>query len=138
MCVWAYVVYICVLRYKTIETHMIDDRVETLSIAKCQVYSQDTRRHRACGRRNGHWSLVAGAKKYKYNTKYNTNAYNTKYTPPSGVFSFPGGGQRRLAVRLAALGRLALARRARRLIARRAVAAQKMTPSLGALSQHRK
>jgi 3-polyprenyl-4-hydroxybenzoate decarboxylase len=32
---------------------------------------------------------VAGAKKYKYNTKYNTNTYNTKYTPPSGVFSFP-------------------------------------------------
>jgi hypothetical protein len=27
MCVWAYVVYICVLRYKTIATHMIDDRV---------------------------------------------------------------------------------------------------------------
>jgi hypothetical protein len=25
MCVWAYVVYICVLRYKTIATHMIDD-----------------------------------------------------------------------------------------------------------------
>jgi hypothetical protein len=25
--VWAYVVYICVLRYKTIATHMIDDRV---------------------------------------------------------------------------------------------------------------
>jgi hypothetical protein len=33
---------------------------------------------------------VAGAKKYKYNTKYTTNTYNTKYTPPSGVFSFPG------------------------------------------------
>jgi hypothetical protein len=33
---------------------------------------------------------VAGAKKYKYNTKYNTNTYNTKYTPPYGVFSFPG------------------------------------------------
>jgi hypothetical protein len=32
---------------------------------------------------------VASAKKYKYNTKYNTNTYNTKYTPPSGVFSFP-------------------------------------------------
>jgi hypothetical protein len=27
MCVWAYVVYICVLRYKTIATHMLDDRV---------------------------------------------------------------------------------------------------------------
>jgi hypothetical protein len=27
MCVWAYVVYICVLRYKAIATHMIDDRV---------------------------------------------------------------------------------------------------------------
>jgi hypothetical protein len=42
-------------------------------------------------------SRVAGAKKYKYNTKYNTNTYNTKYTIhapplplPSGVFSFPG------------------------------------------------
>jgi hypothetical protein len=34
-------------------------------------------------------SRVAGAKKHKYNTKYNTNTYNTKYTPPSGVFSFP-------------------------------------------------
>jgi hypothetical protein len=32
---------------------------------------------------------VAGAKKYKYNTKYNTNTYNTKYTPPPDV-SFPG------------------------------------------------
>jgi hypothetical protein len=32
---------------------------------------------------------VAGAKKYKYNTKYNTETYNTKYTPASGVFSFP-------------------------------------------------
>jgi hypothetical protein len=32
---------------------------------------------------------VAGAKKYKYNTKYNANTYNTKYTPPYGVFSFP-------------------------------------------------
>jgi hypothetical protein len=27
MCVWAYVVYICVLRYKKIATHTIDDRV---------------------------------------------------------------------------------------------------------------
>jgi hypothetical protein len=38
--------------------------------------------------------VAAGVKKYKYNKKYNTNTYNTKYTPPSGVFSFPGlGGQ---------------------------------------------
>jgi hypothetical protein len=36
---------------------------------------------------------VAGAKKYKYNSKYNTNTYKTKYTPPSGVFSFPGLGK---------------------------------------------
>jgi hypothetical protein len=36
---------------------------------------------------------VAGAKKYKYNTKYNTNTYNTKYTPPSGVFSFPDAAE---------------------------------------------
>jgi hypothetical protein len=35
-------------------------------------------------------SRVAGAKKYKYNTKYNTNTYNTNYKPPSGVLSFPG------------------------------------------------
>jgi hypothetical protein len=35
--------------------------------------------------------------KYKYNTKYNTNTntYNTKYTPPSGVFSFPGWQRQR-------------------------------------------
>jgi hypothetical protein len=34
---------------------------------------------------------VAGPKKYKYIKKYNTNTYDTKYTPPSGVFSFPDG-----------------------------------------------
>jgi hypothetical protein len=31
--------------------------------------------------------------KYKYNTKYNTNTYNTKYTPPSSVFPFPAATQ---------------------------------------------
>jgi hypothetical protein len=36
---------------------------------------------------------VAGAKKYKYNTKYNTNTYNANYMPPSGVFSFPDEGK---------------------------------------------
>jgi hypothetical protein len=35
---------------------------------------------------------VAGAKKYKYNTKNNTNTYDTKYTPPSGVLFFPARG----------------------------------------------
>jgi FtsZ-interacting cell division protein ZipA len=37
---------------------------------------------------------VAGAKKYKYSTKYNTNTYNTKYTPPSGVFAFPASSSK--------------------------------------------
>jgi hypothetical protein len=37
-------------------------------------------------------ATVTGGRRQKiqYNTKYNTNTYNTKYTPPSGVFSFPG------------------------------------------------
>jgi hypothetical protein len=45
-------------------------------------------RHRAVGCWP-HRSRVAGAKKYKYNTKYNTNACSTKFTPPSGVLWFP-------------------------------------------------
>jgi hypothetical protein len=60
-----------------------------LSIAKCPVPSVQPRpRHEAPSPsrlRPPQRSRVAGAQKYKYNT----NTYNTKYTPPSGVFSFP-------------------------------------------------
>jgi hypothetical protein len=50
------------------------------------VQAYGTRRHRAGWPQR---STVAGAKKYKFNTKYNTNTYNAKYKPPSGVLWFP-------------------------------------------------
>jgi hypothetical protein len=61
-----------------------------LDIEHSQVPSVQPRHEAPSRLRPPQRSWVAGAKKYKYNTKYNTNKYNTKYTPPSGVFSFPG------------------------------------------------
>jgi hypothetical protein len=60
-----------------------------LDIEHSQVPSVQPRHEAPSRLRPPQRSRVAGAKKYKHNTKYNTNTYNTKYTPPSGVFSFP-------------------------------------------------
>jgi hypothetical protein len=61
-----------------------------LDIEHSQVPSVQPRHEAPSRLRPPQRSRVAGAKKDQYNTKYNTNMYNTKYTPPSGVFSFPG------------------------------------------------
>jgi hypothetical protein len=60
-----------------------------LDIEHSQVPSVPPRHEAPSRLRPPQRSRVAGAKKYNYNTKYNTNTCNTKYTPPSGVFSFP-------------------------------------------------
>jgi hypothetical protein len=58
-------------------------------VGLCGMYMCAEPRHEAPSRlRPPQRSRVAGAKKYKYNTKYNTITYDTKYTPLSGVFSF--------------------------------------------------
>jgi hypothetical protein len=56
-----------------------------LDIEHSQVPSVQPRHEAPSRLRPPQRSRVAGAQKYKYNTKYNTNTYNTKYTPPSGV-----------------------------------------------------
>jgi hypothetical protein len=61
-----------------------------LDIEHSQVPSVQPRHEAPSRLRPPQRSRVAGAKKYKYSTKYNTNTHNAKYTPPSGVFSFPG------------------------------------------------
>jgi hypothetical protein len=60
-----------------------------LDIEHTQVPSVQPRHEAPSRLRPPQRSRVAGAKNYNYNTKYNTNTYITKYTPPSGVFSFP-------------------------------------------------
>jgi hypothetical protein len=69
-----------------------------LSIAKCQVYSQDTRRHRACGRRNGHgWPAPKMQIQYKIqNTIQIRIIQNTR--PP--LVYFPSLTKRAAALRL--------------------------------------
>jgi hypothetical protein len=61
-----------------------------LGIEHSQVPSVRPRHEAPSRLRPPQRSRVAGVKKQKYNTKYNTNTYDIKYTPPSGVLSFPG------------------------------------------------
>jgi hypothetical protein len=66
---------------------MIELDIEHSQVPSVQP-SHEAKVHKGCHPGRGR------RQKYKYNTKYNTNTYNTKYTPPSGVFSFPGRARR--------------------------------------------